>query len=745
MRNLALLFRRISPSTWLRLTISFALLIIMLAQVVGKINLPFLQRIERNAYDVHIKASMPGSVDDRIVIADIDEKSLQEIGHWPWRRDKLAELVDTLFKHYKINVLGFDSAFPESTTSDAVAVWEKLAQGPLAENPDFLAAREELLPKVQYDEAFAKSIRNRKVVLGYVFNQNAKSKINRLTHEFAELPDDMRHQLPLPQPLGYTANISILHDNALGAGFFDNPELDEDGIFRRIALVQEHDGKLYPSLALSVTSMAMGGIAMDVDLRESGDGFLSIAGVKLGDYSIPVDAHGAIFVPYRGYEHSYPYFSISDILKKDVPLEKLKGKIVLMGTTSPGLQDMRSTPVQSPYPGVEVHANVVAGIMDGRIMHLPDYMPGLEGILLFVIWIIATLVFPRLAAGVGTLAAAILVVLVISLRSYMWSIGIVMPVTALVLMIVALFVLNVVFGYLQEAHTKRMLARQFGQYVPPELVAEMAEKPGQITLEGQARELTVLFSDVRGFTSLSEKVPPKELGQLMNELLTPLTQVIHKQRGTIDKYMGDAIMAFWGAPLDDPKHARNALFAAMQMQEEVARVNIDFAKKKWPEISIGIGLNTGVMSVGNMGSQFRMAYTVLGDAVNLGSRLEGLTKLYGVAIIVSESTKAAVPEVAFRELDRVRVKGKDQPVTIYEPLGLNDRVDPEIKQRVLKFANALTQYRTQHWDIAESRLLELQKTEPDHGLYKLYLERIAYYRKNPPTPDWDGVFTHLTK
>jgi len=745
MRKFMLLFRRISASTWLRLALSLVLLIVMMMQVVGKINIPFLQRIERNAYDVHVKASMINGIDDRIVIADIDETSLQAIGHWPWRRDVMAEVVDTLFKHYKINALGFDSTFPEVTTSDAVAVLEKLSQGPLSENADFIAARDGMMDKLKYDEMFAKAIRNRKVVLGYVFNPSDEVPLNTLSHAFADLPNDLHKQLPIPQPAGYTANIPILHQNALSAGFFDNPELDEDGIFRRIALVQEYDGKLYPSLALALTSMAMGGVDIDVDVRQADDGFLSIAGVKLGDYSIPVDAHGAVYVPYRGKSFSFPYFSISELLKRDIPIEKLKGKIVLMGTTAAGLQDMRSTPVESPYPGVEVHANAIAGLLDGRILHMPDYMVAVEAILMLLIWLIATLLFPRLSVVVGTMSAAILIVAVISLRSYLWSSGIVMPVTAAVLLIVSLFVLNVVFGYLQEAHTKRILARQFGQYVPPELVAEMAESPGQITMEGQARELTVLFSDVRGFTSLSEKVPPKELSALMNQLLTPLTQVIHKQRGTIDKYMGDAIMAFWGAPLEDLKHARNALFAAMQMQEEIARVNIDFAKKKWPEISIGIGLNTGVMSVGNMGSQFRMAYTVLGDAVNLGSRLEGLTKLYGVSIIVSESTKNAIADVAFREIDRVRVKGKDTPVTIYEPLGLADRIDPELKQRVVKFVNAMTHYRSQHWDVAESRLAELQKEEPEQGLYHLYLERITFYRKNPPPPDWDGVFTHQTK
>ena len=312
-------------------------------------------------------------------------------------------------------------------------------------------------------------------------------------------------------------------------------------------------------------------------------------------------------------------------------------------------------------------------------------------------------------------------------------------------MLLSMFVLNMSYGYFVETRGKRELTGLFGQYIPPELVDEMAHAPTDYSLEAESRDLSVLFSDVRGFTTISEGLNPKELSELMNLFLTPMTGVIHDKRGTIDKYMGDAIMAFWGAPIDDPAHAKLALEAGIEMLSRVGDINKSFAARGWPEIRIGVGINTGMMSVGNMGSEFRMAYTVLGDAVNLGSRLEGLTKGYGVDLLVSESTKAAVPEYAFREIDRVRVKGKDQPVAIYEPLCLKTDIDKAWKDELRLYREAIKLYRNQEWDMAEMNFINLQKQSRSPGLYKVYVERVAQYRKDPPPTDWDGVYTHTSK
>jgi adenylate cyclase len=301
------------------------------------------------------------------------------------------------------------------------------------------------------------------------------------------------------------------------------------------------------------------------------------------------------------------------------------------------------------------------------------------------------------------------------------------------------------YGFFIESRGKRQLAGLFGQYVPPELVDEMAKNPEAISMEGDSREMTVLFSDVRGFTTISEGLDPKELTQLMNEYLTPMTFVIQKHRGTIDKYMGDAIMAFWGAPIKDPDNARHALEAAMDMIAELKNVQIAFEAKGWPPIKIGVGLNTGVMTVGNMGSSFRMAYTVMGDAVNLGSRLESITKQYGVAIIVSEFTKAQVPDYLYRELDKIRVKGKDEPVTIYEPLGPADSIDQTTKDQLEQYRQAVALYIAQDWDAAEAAFNALLQADDRYLYREVYLQRIAEFRVESPGENWDGVYTWKTK
>jgi adenylate cyclase len=312
-------------------------------------------------------------------------------------------------------------------------------------------------------------------------------------------------------------------------------------------------------------------------------------------------------------------------------------------------------------------------------------------------------------------------------------------------MIGLLFALNMSYGYFVEARGKRQITGLFGQYVPPELVDEMAKNPEHFSMEGESREMTVLFTDVRGFTTISEAFEPRELSQLMNEFLTPLTEVIYRYRGTIDKYMGDAIMAFWGAPLPDPQHPRQAVLAALEMQQAMRRLAPEFKARGWPEIRVGVGLNSGRMSVGNMGSRVRLAYTVMGDAVNLASRLEGITKQYGADIIVGENTRNAVPDVVFRELDRVRVKGKDVAVPIYEPVGLAGEVDQARLDELKLFGQALRLYRAQDWDRAELQLINLQQRHPEVHLYSVYLERIAQLRARPPGGGWDGAWNFETK
>ena len=461
---------------------------------------------------------------------------------------------------------------------------------------------------------------------------------------------------------------------------------------------------------------------------------------------IPVDGMAQALVTYRGERGGFPYVSATDVLHGQADAGILEDAIVLVGTSAPGLYDLRATPVQNKYPGVEIHANMIAGMLDGDIKQRPDHVRGIEFLTMTLVGGAMIISIPFLAPLWSMVFTGALLTASVGVNYAVWQQGnTVVPIAATVVLILFQFLINMSYGFFFERRNKGLITELFGQYVPPELVEEMSEDPGAYTRDAEERELTVLFSDVRGFTTLSEGLTPKELSSLMNEFLKHLTSVIHQHRGTIDKYMGDAIMAFWGAPVRDDQHARHALTAGLAMVEKMYALQDEFESRGWPRLAIGVGINTGVMSVGNMGSKFRTAYTLIGDEVNLGSRLEGLTKQYGVELIVGENVVKALPDYVFRELDLVQVKGKHKPIAIYEPLGEKQEVSNEEQQELDLHATALRAYRARHWDQAESLLKQLQQQYGGRELYEIYLERLAFFRKNPPGVDWDGVFVFTVK
>jgi adenylate cyclase len=650
--------------------------------------------------------------------------------------------MDTLFDHYEIQVLGFDMVFAEKDESSGLSILEDLAAREFKGDRKFADTYARYAKQLKYDEQFAKSLEGRNIVLGFVFENGIQ--VNSVPKSQGGFDEDVVKHFTIPHPQGYIGNIDLLNEQAASSGFFDNPAVDNDGVFRRVPVLQEYDGNLFPSLALETARLAMGGPDIQFGIRDQG-GLLAIQDFQLGDVSIPLDLQGNVLVPYRGRQGSFPYLSIVDILNKEFPKELLQGKTVLMGTSAAGLLDLRSTPVGNRFAGVEVHANIVSGIMKQSIPVYPDYTVGLEVISIIILGLLMIILQPKLSPGWNIVLLISMMFLMLVINLFFWNRGVVMPVASELLVLVWMFLVHMSYGYLFEFRGKQQMAKQFGQYVPPEIVGELSENPDVISFEGEAKELTVLFSDVRGFTSISEGLDARELAELMNQYLTPMTGIIHEKRGTIDKYMGDAIMAFWGAPLEEPKHALLAMEASIDMLERLDKMNRDFAERGWPEVKIGIGLNTGIMSVGNMGSDFRMAYTVMGDAVNLGSRLEGLTKQYGVSMIVSEYTAATVPEYAYLELDRVQVKGKSEPVTILQPLCRLEQLTDFQKNLLDSYRKAMDAYRSQDWAQAKMLFIELATKDIDRLIYKIYLERIALFEKEPPSKDWDGVFTHTSK
>ena len=729
----------------IRYALSLIVTLIFLLHVGQLINIPILTSIENLSYDARLKTTLPDNIDKKVVIVDIDEKSLNEIGQWPWNRNILAKINDALFDHYKINAIGYDIVFAEADIDEGAKLLDKMAKGSLKDNPEFLEEYRDVISSLQHDQRFAEALKNRKTVMGVVFDTDTKK--GGLPKAITKLEKSTLNRLQLNKPTGYTANLALLQESALSGGFFDNPLLDDDGVFRRVPLIQSYEGELHESLALALTRVAIGSPNIEMVVETSSDGRdLFLEWVTIGEIAIPVDHRAGVLVPYIGKQKSFEYLPAIDVLNKTIAIDKLENKIVLFGASAPGLLDLRTTPLEPASPGVEVHANIVQGILDGRILHQPGYTQGYEFLIILLIGLILTFVLPILSALYSTLIIVGSISLLIATNFYIFtSAQLVLPIAAPVLLVILLFALQMTYGFFVESRGKRQLAHLFGQYVPPELVEEMSKKMEEINLDGEMREMSVLFSDVRGFTTISESLEPKELTDYINAFLTPITKVIHDNRGTIDKYMGDAVMAFWGAPLEDDQHALHALNAAIDIVERMKILRKDFAEKQWPEIYVGVGINTGVMNVGNKGSEFRVDYTILGDAVNLGSRLEGLTKVYGVDIITSEYTKHAVPEFEYRELDRVRVKGKEKPVSIFEPINLLENVSKSDRKLLKQFHIGIKQYRAQNWDAAEREIFALSQLEPERKIYQIYLDRIMHFKENPPAENWDGSFTHTSK
>jgi len=719
-----------------------------LSHVSGIFHYPYVDEVENLLYDTRVRLSAPRGIDDRIVIVAIDEASLERLGHWPFTREKLAKMVEQLFA-YGVTVVGFDVLFAERDESADVDLLRAMASGP--EDQAFIERLNELEPELDRDRIFADSLINGPTILGYYFTSSEISafETGQLPLAAFDLHESMMESIFLPRGDGFTSNLPELMDNAYGAGFINNPLIDPDGVVRRAPLLQEYKFSVYESLGLAVAAIFFNDITLPIFVDSSrwmGD-YPPLEGLELAGHPLRIDPQGGVLVPYRGPAGSFPYVSLKDVI--DGTLEDpeiLKDAIVLVGATAPGLEDLRSTPFGSIYPGVEIHANVVAGILDGNFRWQPAYTAAAETLTIAALGLLTALLLPLLKPVVSTLFFLVMMFIALAINYYLWQVELhVLPLAMTMYTLTGVYVINMVFGYLFESRSRHMMDGLFGQYVPPDLVKEMSRDPHNYSLESRKLELSVLFSDIRGFTSISEGLDAEELSELMNHYLTPMTRIVHETQGTIDKYIGDAVMAFWGAPVRDAEHASKAVKAGLAMQAALVHLNEEFEERGWPHIAIGVGINTGPMSVGNMGSTFRKAYTVLGDAVNLGSRLEGITKIYGVGFIVAESTAEKAHEYLYRELDRVRVKGKDEPVTILEPLGRRDELTQEQKSKAEDFRQAVLMYRQQDWDGAQEALEELLNDEPGYLLYELYLERITIFRESPPGEYWDGVFTHKTK
>ncbi len=729
-------------------------------QVAGVGTLDVLDRMDTAFADLRLRLVTP-VLDRRIVIVDIDEASLAAHGRFPWSRNVLARLVRQLTEHYQCAAVGFDISFPEPDTSSGYQVLARLAEHELKDVPGLPAQLARLQDQLDYDGLLAQALQDQPVVLGLMASGAQRKGV---LPKPAFVVDDLNGRtLDALTANGYVANLARLQNAAAGGGII-NTALDADGILRSAPLLMRIGDGYYPTLSLATLAVALDAKAIkplymasvdSLSARERANGGLDALAILLGRprgaLRVPVGEYLKTVIEFRGRGGpaggAFTYVSAADVLSGKAAPAVLNGAIVLVGTTVAGLHDLRATPVNSDYPGVEVHANLIKSMLDQSFKQRPDFAFAAEFaqvLLVGLILSVALAVLPPLAAVLCALATA---AGAFGFNSWLYlAQNWVISVAPLLMLILALFIFNLGWGYFFEFRKGRALVSRFGEYVAPELVAAMADDPEKYNMDGESRELTVLFVDVRGFTTISEGLTPKALREYINLYLTAMSEDIRdRHQGTLDKYIGDAVMAFWGAPVAFADHAERAVASAMLMQASAARLNGQFVARGWPALKIGIGLNTGLMHVGDMGSRIRRAYTVMGDAVNLAARLEGITKVYGVDIAVGEATRRAAPDWAWRELDLVRVKGKHEPVAIFEPLGRIDAQDDAARAALDDWHAALALVRAQQWAPAQQLLERLSARAPGQQLYRLYLARVAAYLAEPPGPHWDGATNFETK
>lgn len=729
----------------IRSVLGLLLTVLLLIPVLQDNRPALLERFEYDLYDMRLRHFLTREKDPRVVIVDIDEKSLQEQGRWPWNRNKLALMLDQLFDQYGVAIVGFDMVFSEAdSTIDLLQLQKMLSRHSSVDGVNHLP---EILNELNSDLNFSRAISDRPVVLGYLFDRSEKelrvgSPGNAVIGQDAILAD-----LPIPQARGVISSLNELQSVSVWNGFFDNPMVDVDGVYRRVPVLQRYQDEYYPSLALSMLLALFGENEVQpiIEADVTGERRALVA-VDAAGLRIPVDQHGAVLVPYRGPQGSFPYVSATDVITGSADPDTLEGAIILVGTSAAGLLDLRVTPMSNRYSGVEVHANILSGMLDERIQHQPDYTLGVELIQLVVSGVLLSLLIPRVSVTVSTLITLVWVAVLVGMNLYIWSEMLwVIPLGYTLILVITMYLFQQTTGYFFETRNIAQLANQFGQYIPPEVVEELSQQDQSVQLSGENREMTVFFSDVRGFTSLSEQLTPQQLTRLMNIYLTGMTGIIHEQKGTVDKYIGDAVMAFWGAPLRDEEHARHALMSAMKMLDVLPSLNKQLSSEGLPSVSVGMGINSGPMNVGNMGSSFRMAYTVMGDAVNLASRLESLTKYYGCPLLVSGDLAQQVPEYLYRTLDKVQVKGRSEAAIIMQPVGLKEECSQTQIDQVNLFEKAIGYYTDQRWNEAEQCFREYLVCMPEDRMSEIYLQRIAEFREHSPAAEWDAVYTHTSK
>ncbi len=669
------------------------------------------------------------SQSDVVTIVDIDEKSLQELGQWPWQRYKVAQILNNLTES-GAGVIGLDIVFAEPDNSSPKKVLDEINVS--------------IDGVVDYDDILAESVANSPTILGYVFNMSddgLKSERNpQIPAIFIERGRSGEQEFLL-KPHRAVLNIPKIQNNSYSSGFFNTIPDDDSGIIRSVPLVMKYEDIIYPSLAFEMLRVANEVQKVHINYEDG----IGVSSISLGESNIPTDRYGRIFVNYRGDGKTFKYISASDIYHNNFNKQDVEGRFILFGTSAAGLLDLRATPFDNVFPGVEIHANVIDNVMKGDFISKTSWIYGADLVIIMAIGLTLAIVLSLL----GAITASIVAISIFSGFLYfnyfmLFEHGLTFNILFPVVTILAIFLSTMIISYFFETKQKELIKAKFANKVSPAVVEDILKHGTDKILEGKEREVTIFFSDIRGFTTLSEAMgSPKKLIELLNEYMTPMTDIIMKSGGTVDKFIGDAIMAYWNAPNDVKNHQDAAVSASLNQIRALVDINKKLRAENKPEIHIGIGLNTGVVTVGEMGSAGRADYTIIGDPVNLASRTEGLNKPYGTQIIVTEFTKAGLKDkYLIRELDLVRVKGKLEPVAIFEVIDFGDGTE-EQKAEIAKYNEALMLYRNSKFAEAKVIFEELAKVSTHH-LYETYIDRCLHYIENPPE-NFDGVFTFTTK
>ncbi|RJX30065.1 MAG: adenylate/guanylate cyclase domain-containing protein [Desulfurivibrio sp.] len=686
-------------------------------------------------------------VSGEVVIVDIDDGSLARIGQWPWPRKTVAELAAQI-RAAGARVIGFDMVFAEpdrtSPKNHLDGIIELLGAPVSAEERDALHAN----PALDHDLILGDSLAAMPSVLGYVFRTSPQPGLAANV----PFPSCVIRLDPPSTPLASVNFLQAGHaivnlpeiSQAESEGFF-NVFPDPSGTIRKVPLFMALNGVPYPALALEAMRVGLKEQEVTIHLsRQVAAAKKGILGVTVAGRFISTDDQGQLTVNYRGPVKTFPYLPAAEVLAGR-QLDRLRDKFVLIGTSAAGLLDLRATPFANIFPGAEIQATVIDNLLAGDPLTYDLYteigmtyaLVGVSGLLLSALLAYATPLAGALAGLLCLLATA-------GGAYFFFLNNRIIGITYPLLTIITVFLVVTLSNYFFAGREKRFLRHAFGHYVSPDVVSEIIKNPANLSLSGQVRNLTVFFSDIRDFTSISEKMPPDRLGRFMNRYLTAMSAVLLEHGGTVDKYIGDAIMAIWGAPLTASDHAARAVRAALASIRRLEALQEELQQEQLAKIEIGIGLNTGEMNVGNFGSSQRFDYTVLGDNVNLASRLEGLTKVYGCRILISEATReAAGPGFFCRFIDRVRVKGRKLPVNIFEPL-CEGEPGAELQREAATFEQAIGAYQRQDF-VAARQLMNELCGQHDCRLYRLYLERIEVFLSTPPPPDWDGVFVFTSK